>query len=295
MKYISRGIFTATYFAVLALLLQVDNGQAQNLSYSGSLQYSSGSYIFEDVTKSFSFTNGLSWSAETGSFSFNVPFIVQTSPWISYGGSGMLPTGGPQHQTVRDSSGRGSGGNGMGPGSRHNDKEAIPLPDTASYTKSSLGDPNIYANVNLWSSNTGNSSLRLNTGMKIPFADPDQGFGTGEWDFGVGFSASQRLNNFFLMATAMKWWFGDMADLELQNPLTYSLSIGRTLGDGNWLINTTFSGYTEVIDGYDPPIRLGIGIGHFFSQKISFNGTAFFGLTESTADVSFGLGWNVRL
>lgn len=283
--------------------------QAQGVSYSGSLQYATGSYFFEETTESISFLNGFGWSGETFSVSFSVPFIYQNSPWISYGAAGYIPTGGPQHKAVRDSSRKGRGdGNGNGDGRRNmmnsvnegnyyiqESQEDIPLPDTSSYSQSSLGDPSIYANFKLYTSEAKSTTIRLNSGLKLPFADPNSGFGTGEWDFGLGLSVSQRIQKFFLIADAMKWWFGDLPDLELKDPLAYSFGVGRSLAGGDWLINASLTGYTEIIEDFDPPINLGFGLGYFVSDRVSLNSTISFGLSESSSDYSVGLGWNIKL
>ncbi|SMO78620.1 hypothetical protein [Fodinibius sediminis] len=297
-------------------MLTAGRSRAQDLSYSGSLQFSTGSYFFDESTASFSFSNGFGIAGENLSVSFSVPFIVQNSPWISYGGAGYIPTGGPEHKVVRDSSGRGPGpggnggkdGDGSGGGGGKHIMNAtgsdigyqaesgtdVVLPDTSSYTQSSFGDPTLYANLKLYSSLSGATAIRLNSALKFPLADPSSGFGTGEWDYGIGVSASRSISSYYFMANIMKWWFGDLPDLELQNPLTYSFGIGRSLGGGSWLINGTFTGYTEVIDTYDPPRNLNLGIGYFASQHVSLNSTLSWGLSESSSDFSMGLGWNIR-
>ncbi len=284
--------------------------QAQHISYTGSLQYATGSYFFDENTASFSLANGISYSGDNVTVSFNVPFIIQNSPWVSYGAAGYIPTGGPDHKTVRDSSGRGPGnGKGDGPKNRFLQSKAqdatfkstrkdgdnkVVFPDTSSYKQSSFGDPNLYASLKLFLSASATTSLRLNTGLKIPFADPSSGFGTGEWDYGLGMSLSQRFRNYFLIADLMKWWFGDLPELELQDPFTYGFGFGRSFDSGSWLVNATYSGYSEIIDGYEPPRTLNFGIGHFLSQNVSLNSTISFGLSESSSDFSLGFGWMIR-
>lgn len=281
--------------------------QAQGVSYSGSMQYATGSYFFDESTQSFSLVNGFGWSGNNLTINVNVPFIIQNSPWISYGPSGYIPTGGPQNKVVGDSSRKGSGRGmnrmmgsieGVSPSSSQmgsKDGPRISLPDTVSYTESSFGDPSLYANLKLYSSFSGDTRIQLNTGLKFPFADPTSGFSTGEWDFGAGLSASQRVNKYFFVADLMKWWFGDLPDLELKDPITYSFGVGRSLAAGTWLVNASFNGYTEIIENYDPPMTLGFGIGYFASGRVSLNSTLSFGLTQSSSDFSIGFGWNVKL
>jgi hypothetical protein len=285
--------------------------QAQQISYHGSVQYATGSYFFDESTSSFSTSNGFGYVGERFAVSFSVPFIVQNSPWISYSAAGQFPTGGPQHGGLVDSTGNrpGKGGkNGKGSKNQYGnssynsmipvnaaEEEPIILPDTTSYTEYSFGDPNIYAGIKLYTSTSGGTNIQLNSGFKIPFANPENGFGTGEWDYGVGTSLSQRFGNFFLYTSAMKWWLGNLPDLELKNPLTYSVGLTRTFGKGKWYINSTFSGYTEIIKDYDPPMNLSFGTGFFATNRISLNSTFSVGLSESSADQVFGLGWSLKL
>lgn len=165
-------------------LLIAGCGYAQRVSYSGSMQYAAGSYFFGETTRSFYLTNGFTVGGDRGSLTFNLPFIIQNTPWVSYSAGGYLPTGGTQHGTV----GRRSGGMSRMEG-------RITLSDTSSYTKANFSDPTFNLGVKLLSGAT--TTLFLNSGLKIPLADPTNGFGTGAWDFGAGLSVSQRLSSFF--------------------------------------------------------------------------------------------------
>lgn len=280
--------------------------QAQKLSYTGNMQYASGSYFFSENTESFSFVNGLMINGENTSVSFSMPYIYQNSPWISYGATGYMPTGGKQHGSLIDSTGnrpgRGSGGGGNGMGKTlsysavsSSSDSLITLPDTVSYENTSFGDPTIYASIYLFRSGSGNTSLQLSTNIKFPITDHSSGFGTGEWDFGVGTSLSQRfLGNNYLYLQITKWWFGDMPELKLHDPLSYSIGLSRSFGQGKWLVNTTLSGFTEIINGYEPPLNAGIGVGYYVSSRVILNSTLSTGLTESSSDISFGAGWSIR-
>ena len=294
------------------LLIEAGSVRAQqvSVSYTGSAQYSTGSYFFEEQTQSFSISNGFNISGDKVTLSFSVPFVVQNSPWISYGIAGYIPTGGPDHKAVRDSSnqrrGHGSGGKGgqsklissensMYGFMQMRDGNEVVVTDTVNYNKASFADPNLYANLKLYTSKTGSSTIRLNTALKIPMADPTDGYGTGEWDYGAGVSFSQRLGSFFFIADMMKWWFGDLPDLKLQDPWAYSAGLGLSFAETKWLINTSYSAYTEIIDGFEPPQTLTLGMGHLLSNRASLNGNVSFGLTESSSDFSVGLGWSIQL
>jgi len=58
--------------------------EAQSVSWSGSGQFTTGSYFFEENTKSFYLVNGLQYTNGRLSLGASLPLVVQNSPWISY-------------------------------------------------------------------------------------------------------------------------------------------------------------------------------------------------------------------
>lgn len=59
-------------------------------------------------------------------------------------------------------------------------------------------------------------------------------------------------------------------------------------------VNATLSGYSEIINDYEPPMNAGLGVGYFVSPKMTLNSTLSIGLTESSSDAAIGLGWSVK-
>ena len=264
----------------------------QQIYYSGSAQYSTGSYFFERSTNSFYLTNSIRIRGGSVSLSLNVPYMIQNSPWISYSGIGYIPTGGSQSETVSDvGKGRGKGG----PGSTTPGLEPVILTDTVSHNKYGLSDPNLYLSVRLTPLTQSKTLLYLNASTKVPVTNPETGFGTGAWDFGVGMSITQRFNTFFLTADAMYWHLGDMEDLNFKDPVSFALGLGKSFDNSKWLVSTMVTGYTPIIEGYDPPMGLSVGLGYFLTKNIALNANVSFGLSESSSDVGGGIGWSIRL
>lgn len=267
--------------------------QAQTLYYSGSLQYATGSYFFTERTGSFYFSNSLGVSSDQLSLYVSIPLIYQNTPWISYTktGAGLLPTGGPQSKLVdrrrQQASGNGSGNrrNAIDPG----------LADTTSFSEAHIGDPSVSANIQLWSSRSGQTNITSNWGLKFPLVDEDSGFGTGGWDIGGGLSWSQRFGqSYLLMISGMYWYLEDMDELDLNNLLSYSAAVGRTFSDGKLLGTVSLMGSTEIIDEVDPPINVGAGLNYRVSTATNLNTNILFGLTESASDVSIGVGCSIN-
>lgn len=267
--------------------------RAQNLYYSGSLQYATGSYFFTERTGSIYFSNSLGVSSDRLSIYFSVPLIYQNTPWISYTrtGAGSLPTGGPQSRLV-DMRRQQQGGGGRGQQRQTIDPG---LADTVSFSKTHIGDPSLSANVKLLSSRSGKTNLSGSMGVKLPLADENSGFGTGAWDVGGGLSWAQRLGQqYLMMVSGMYWNLGDMDELNLNNLLSYSAALGHTFSNGKLMGTVSFMGSTEIIDDVDPPVNVGAGLNYRLSNATNLNTNILFGLTESASDFSIGVGWSVN-
>lgn len=275
-------------------LTGVEQLQAQNLFYSGSLQYATGSYYFTERTGSFYFSNSLGVSSDRLSIYVSFPLIYQNTPWVSYSrsGAGPLPTGGPQSGLVDRRRQQQDSGNGSG---RRKHTINPGLADTTSFSETHFGDPSVSANLKLWSSESGQTNINSNWALKFPLVDENSGFGTGAWDAGGGLSWSQRiLQNNLLMLSGMYWHLGDMDELDLNNLLSYSAAVGRTFSDGKLMGTLSFMGSTEIIDDVDPPVNVGAGLNYRVSTETNLNTNILFGLTESASDFSIGIGWSIN-
>lgn len=157
----------------------------QAFRYSGSLQYSTGSYYFTERTGSFYFNNGIGVSVHKISLSVTVPFITQNTPWVFNTGSGIVPTGGPKSSVLSNNSNQGN--------RKGHKKIDLGTTDTLNYTQANFGDPSLSGSVELFTSNKQATTVSITGGVKLPLANPTIGFGTGQWDCGAGLSWSQRI------------------------------------------------------------------------------------------------------
>lgn len=282
----------STMILGVALLGAVGVGSAsgQDVSYSGSVQFATGSYYFTERTGSFYFSNGFGISGERLSLYANIPLMVQNTPWVSYSGSGvgLLPTGGPKHGLV-DTTGSSMGNR------RGNRRIDLGSSDTLSFTEMHFGDPSVNAYWRLYESGYGRTSVSGTFGMKFPMTDSDSGFGTGGWDFGAGLSLAQRFQTGWLIfASSSYWWLGDMDELDFNNILAYGASLGRSYQNGKLMAVANFFGSTRVINDVDPPVSTGVGISFQATSRFNINGNTQFGLTESASDFSIGFGWSLK-
>ena len=294
------------FAAILTAWSPAPAQQSPDVTYTGSVHYSTGEYLFTERSHSVSLLSGLQVRWDRIQLSASMPVIYQTTPWISTSTGTPIPTGGPRSGTVRDSLSRQRGGDrgGMGggaSGSIRGDRleaahEPVTIEDTAAYDEIGAGDPMFGLSVTTVREEDGAPvTLSLRGDLKVPVADADQGFGTGQADVGAGGSVSRQLGDAYIFTDLEYWAFGDMPDLELKNALSYAAGVGHVSGSVG--VSAMFSGYTRILEGTDPPMTVSGGLSVFPGETgrtgISFTAAA--GLTESSPDFSLSAGWTLRL
>lgn len=315
----ARGLGALLVAAFLSEVALVAPAGAQEVVYSGSFQYATGTYLFTERTNSAYFLNGLAVQAGALRVSANLPVIYQSTPWVSYTTGGGVPTGGPQQGEVQDSLGGRMGGplalgsyargmnapaaSGIGAATSPRSMPAptamsrrFTLPDTASFDQVGVGDPTFRVDVDLVRPGRSDVTVTLSGQVKAPVADPERGFGTGEWDGGGALSVAGRVGGSVLLFGEVGYWvLGDMPELELQDPVSYSVGIGHALGDGRVSLLASLSGYSRILADTDPPLDVGGAIGYRIAEGRSLNLGLTIGLSESSPDFAVSAGWRTRL
>jgi hypothetical protein len=246
------------------------------ISYSGSAQFVTGDYIFTEWTNSLYLFNGITMQNDPFHLSANIPLIVQSTPWITYTGSGLLPSGGTQNTDV-ETRGR------------------LDPADPADYPDIGLGDLFVRGDAELLRMEGARPSIQVSASVKVPVADSDRGFGTGEWDAGSGLSMATTVGGFFLFAEGMYWILGDLPDLELRNAVSYGFAAGHPFAGGKAGFLASLLGYTRTIEDIDPPLQAALGFNYLTDAGSSINASCAAGLSESAPDFSISVGWLVPL
>ena len=289
MPVLPRSAFLSPVLLILGLAASLavsPRASAQQIDVSTSGQYSSGDYIFTEKTDLFVWSNTVSLTEGRFRLGISVPLVVQTTPWITYGGIGATPSGGPQHGAV--------GGNGHG-GRQRGRRTPIALPDTGSYRTTGVADPQIQASYVLRVlPDTSRLRVQLTGAVKPPLADTDAGFSTGAWDGGLGLSVSRAFAPWFVLAEGTYWWLGDLDELALKESISYSVGVGRTLYGGRWGVLASISGATPIIEDVDPPATINGGI-NYSTGVWGLSATFSSGLSEGAADWSAGIGATATL
>ena len=276
---------------VLLVLLAPGPLAAQGIRFDAGAGVSSGTYLFEERTTTWSLSAGL--ALEEGGFTLRgvVPFYYQNTTLVSGAGTGHIPTGGSSSGTVADSgqARRHRGDGRMMPNLSHGSVE-VPVSAVTGY-EAAIGDPTV--SLNWRRRGTGTTSFGLGGAVKIPVADTAT-FGTGEWDLGVMAGVSHLLGGGFMLGLDLAYWrLGDLPDLELRDPAYGTASLAYLSG-GRWGATVLVSGGTAVLEGFDGPASIGAGV-HRLAGASSWSVLSTVGLTETAPDLTVGLLWSVRL
>jgi len=264
--------------AILMALAAVP-ASGDSISYTGSLQMARGTYVFALPTSGYFLFNGLTYSSKTFTLSATIPLIYQTTPYVSYTGVGVLPSGGTESSAVDQRQGR----------------ETVLVPEVVEYRQYGIGDPVVMAGLMIAKEGRTMPAIQLTGQVKAPLANVSQGFGTGEWDYGAGVGLSKMIGNAFLFADVNYWVLGDLPDLELRDAWSYAVSFGHAFSGGKYAFMASYSGITEVIAGVAPPSSLGLGLSVRVGAGSSLMLNAAFGLSEASPDLSLSLGWSIGL
>jgi hypothetical protein len=270
-------ILAAAAAGAMMVALAAPPAAAGTFSYTGSLQMTRGDYFFTQTTSGLFFFNGFSFVSRRFSLTASIPLIFQNTPYVSYTGIGVLPSGGTESSAVSQRQGR----------------EPVILPEVVDVRQLGLGDPLFMAGLTVVEESPSLPAIQLSGLAKVPLADVEKGFGTGEWDWSAGLSVSKRFGRLFLFADLNYWIMGDLPDLELRNAWAFGISIGHSFGDGRLAVLASYAGCSEVVDGVEPPSSLGLGLSIKLGRLTSLMLQSAFGLSESTPDLSLSLGWSI--
>lgn len=254
--------------------------------------------MFDEVTHTVSVSNGLALALGSFEFGAALPLLLQNSQWVSQVGGIPLPTGGNESgvvqrrgpgQTIGSGSGRGSGGMGQ---------PDPTVPTEVTYRDEfawAVGDPFLSASAGVYEGRGVLRSIRTQLSAKAPLRDIESGVGTGEWDVGIGGSAFASIGGTFVFADVAHWWFGDLADLELRDGLTYGAGLSRPVLDARGSIMLSFFGASALIESMERPASLALGLSYSANERRSVSAGLVTGLSESSPGLSVYVGWSLSV
>ncbi|MEX2473057.1 MAG: hypothetical protein WEA34_12795 [Gemmatimonadota bacterium] len=267
----------------------------QAVRYSGSVSYSTGSYVFAERTHSFWLSNGLSVGGSKLRASATLPLILQNSGLVSVVGGQPVPTGGEGSGVVGRRSGDGTVGTrrrdtgGSGSGMLQTDSTVV-FRDAYALE---VGDPSLRLGYDAYSGFGLVRSMSLSLGAKAPLRGLESGVGTGEWDVGAGASIAMGVGGTWFFLDGAHWWFGDLPELELQDGVLYSAGVSRLFGESGTSMLASISGSSRIVPTAAAPLSLSLGLSRFLERGRSLSLGLTAGLSEASSDLSAYFGWSL--
>lgn len=254
---------------------------------SSSAQYSSGNYLLNSSSKVFYLYGGAGYQTNTWSLNISIPLALQNGSGVGQVGGMMLPNG----NNGNSGNMMGAGGNGMNTGGMMGgSNNGYQTNNMYSSNHISLGDIYFNGSYNLMSDGSSTFSIIANAFLKLPTANSSMGLGTGKLDAGVSGTIRKAFDSYVAIAELGYIMIGQPADIQYKNPVSYGLGIGKFFGDGDYSLLLYYQAYTTILDGYDSPKTLSLGLNYNLNTNLVLSIIGSAGLSKVTYDYSFSTG-----
>jgi len=130
-------------------------------------------------------------------------------------------------------------------------------------------------------------SIDLSGGLKLPTADSEKNLGTGEYDYTLGLNLGWNFGLIGVYLYGDYTWVGDTENDDFENLVCFGCGTDIEL----WVKNTVFidfSGYTVLNAESSSPLSVSLGIKRNILGRTFIHGYGMVGLSEESADFSFG-------
>lgn len=167
---------------------------------------------------------------------------------------------------------------------------STPLTST---TSTGVGDPLVRVDVRLGDNPPRRVQIGLAGAVKVPIVDAATGRGSGEADYGLGWTTVTTIQRTSLMADVMYWTYGDPEGADFTDTWSYSVGVARVVGGGRSSLMASIGGFSSGVGVAPPPVALTVGLLTLVQRRQSLALTASVGLTDSSSDVSVGASWRL--
>lgn len=270
-RHFGVNVFGKPAFAGFLILLVIS---ASNLSAQGdwyftsSVQLSGGSYILDSYNRVFSVFGGLRYQEENFGISASIPIVFSNNKKVNQI-SGMV----------------------ISPGvSNTSDVNAL-----QSSSSPGLGDLYSYLDYKIISDYETGVDVIMNVQIKLPTANANMNIGTGKLDFGGSVTLRKSLESFVGIVDLGFLNIGDPDSITYKNPFTYGIGIGKFFNYGEYSMLLYYTGYTIVIEGFDAPRQVSLGVNYRASEKIILSVISSAGIGNTSPDFTLSGGIRVQL
>ncbi|KAF0141808.1 MAG: hypothetical protein FD122_1363 [Stygiobacter sp.] len=267
-RHFGVNVFGKPAFAGFLILLVIS---ASNLSAQGdwyftsSVQLSGGSYILDSYNRVFSVFGGLRYQEENFGISASIPIVFSDNKEVNQI-SGMVISSGVNNTSALQSS-----------------------------ASTGLGDLYSYLDYKIISDYETGVDVIMNAQIKLPTANANMNIGTGKLDFGGSVTLRKSLESFVGIVDLGFLNVGDPDSITYKNPFTYGIGIGKFFNYGEYSMLLYYTGYTIVIEGFDAPRQVSLGVNYRTSEKIILSVISSAGIGNTSPDFTLSGGIRVQL
>lgn len=280
-KMQSISIFSAVIFFIA--IGAVSNTIAQGrFSINTSLAAVGGNMSDSSHNIAYYLYGGLRYQAWDYYLSLSLPLVFNSSGSFTQLGGMYIPNGNGNN------TGGGIHGSG-GQGSMMNGNEGM------SSLNVGIGDMYLYGSYTLIKETYSLPAFSTDGFVKFPTASPSLNIGTGKFDFNLAVSVRKFIGTFLFFVQGGYLFLGNSSESNIENPITFSASIGNNFGSGKHLFLLEYDSYSTIVTGFASPKQLSLGYTYFIDPGLSFTTIGSAGLNSSTSDYIISAGFNFNL
>ena len=263
-----KWLLALIFFLLMAIIC--GNAKAGDWSYSGSVQYAYGNYIYTAKTQIYYVLSHLRYHTARYRLRLGLPVIAQNSSLVAFGGSGMMPRRGV---AANDGMGRNHEG-GMGFISESNARQF----------DFGFGDLFLNAEYTMLNEVGLMPAITMTGQLKIPTGSTSMGISTGAWDYGAGLSFKKSESHRYALVDVGYYWIGDTPAIDYQNALSFGAGYGHRFEDGKYGFLLYLSGYSKILKDYQAPSQFSFIANYQMNSGVALNGGFNYGLSNTVPD-----------
>jgi len=159
-----------------------------------------------------------------------------------------------------------------------------------SHLNKGIGDMYLSGEINLLKGTNVLPWIALSSQIKIPTASSEDILGTGEFDYGIGFTFRKQIYSFIAFGDIGYLNLGDPEEITFLNPVTFGIGIGRGFDYGKYSISLYYQRYTKIYEAYTAPHQLSLGLYANIINRTVLSIIGSKGLSETSPDISISAG-----
>jgi hypothetical protein len=270
----SKWLLALIFFLLVVIIC--GNAKAGDWSYSGSVQYAYGNYIYTTKTQSYYVLSHLRYRTNRYRLILGLPVIAQNSSLIAFGGGGMMPRRG----VVADDDIARNHEGGMGFISESN----------ASQFNLGFGDLFLNGDYTMLNEVGLMPAITLTGQLKMSTGNTSMGISTGAWDYGAGLSFRKSESHRYAVVDVGYYWLGDTLVTDYQNTQSFGAGYGHRFENGKYGFLLYLSGYSKILHDYQAPSQFSFIANYQVNSGVALNGGFNYGLSNTVPDFAIFAG-----